>query len=97
MNHKYSIHQLSNPLNPKMFMWLDYVNEKLGGVDFNKYNQTYEGEIEGDDTIQILEKLFEIFNINHPKDFRGHSLSVSDIVILDGVKYYCDSMGWEKI
>lgn len=78
-------------------MWLDYVNEKLGGVDFNEYKQTYEGEIDGDDTIQILEKLFEIFNINHPKDFRGHSLSVSDIVILDGAKYYCDSMGWEKI
>ena len=40
--------------------------------------------------------IFRIFNIDHPKDFRGHSLSVSDIVeVVDSnsVKsgfYFCD-------
>lgn len=29
---------------------------------------------------QLLEGLYEKFNIDHPSDFRGHSLSVSDIV-----------------
>ena len=35
--------------------------------------------------------------IHHPKDFRGHSLSVSDVVRLDGTDYYCDSLGWVNI
>ena len=29
-----------------------------------------------------LEAIFEKFNLDHPEDFRGHSLSVSDIVVL---------------
>jgi len=97
MEHKYSILQLKDVHNPKMFMWFDYVNEKLGGVDINEYTKTYEGTIEGNDIISMLEELFEIFNIRHPEDFHGHSLSVSDIVILDDIIWYCDSTGWQEI
>lgn len=32
-----------------------------------------------------------------PEDFKGHSLSTSDIVSLDGKLYYCDSFGWIDI
>lgn len=32
-----------------------------------------------------------------PSDFKGHSLSTSDIVELDGKLYYCDSFGWIDI
>jgi hypothetical protein len=38
-----------------------------------------------------------MFNLEHPKDFRGHSLSVSDIVQMEDEFYYCDSFGWKKI
>lgn len=48
-----------------------------------------------------LENLFEIFNINRPGDFTGHSLSVSDIIALkqDGVVsyHYCDNVGFQEI
>lgn len=48
-----------------------------------------------------LENLFEIFNINRPGDFTGHSLSVSDIIALkqDGVVsyHYCDSVGFKEL
>ena len=48
-----------------------------------------------------LETLFEIFNINRPGDFTGHSLSVSDIIALkqDGVVsyHYCDSVGFQEL
>ena len=48
-----------------------------------------------------LENLFEIFNINRPGDFTGHSLSVSDIIALkqDGVVsyHYCDSVGFQAL
>ena len=45
--------------------------------------------------------IFERFNIDRPKDFRGHSLSVSDIVVLnDGEKvtaHFVDSISFEQL
>ena len=50
---------------------------------------------------QLLEGLYEKFNIDHPSDFRGHSLSVSDIVALrvNGVvsSHYVDSFGFKEL
>jgi len=31
---------------------------------------------------ETLEDIYRRFNIDHPEDFRGHSLSVSDVVVL---------------
>ena len=48
-----------------------------------------------------LDDIFERFNIDRPKDFRGHSLSVSDIVVLnDGEKvtaHFVDSISFEQL
>lgn len=96
MKHTYSIYQL-DAHNTKAFMSHNFVTERLGGVNFEEYTQVYTGEIEGNDDIVMLETLFEIFNLRHPEDFLGHSLSTSDIVVLDGTKYYCDSFGWRKL
>ena len=81
-----------------MFMPWAYVNEKYGFNHWN-YKKIYEGEIEQSDrkVWEILEDLFYIFNNNIPEDFKGHSLSTSDVVVLDGVKYYCDSIGWVDV
>lgn len=47
---------------------------------------------------ELLDHLWMVFNTAHPKDFHGHSLSVSDVVILrlDEVPkaYYVDSFGF---
>lgn len=99
---KYSIYQLdfSNPVvvNERIaYMSWDYITNHCG-FDLQRYNKVYEGEIESDDIDSVtLEELFRIFNIDHPANFRGHSLSVSDVVILDGKKYYCDNYGWQLI
>lgn len=64
------------------------------------YNKVYEGttEINKENTDkQILEILFEIFNVTRPSDFKGHSLSVGDIVVLNKQAYICDSFDWNKI
>ena len=49
----------------------------------------------------MLEQLYVKFNIDHPADFRGHSLSVSDIVALKtaGVVscHYVDSIGFQEL
>lgn len=62
------------------------------------YNEVYAGEIEPKvNTFATLEELFFIFNMKHPADFKGHSLSVSDVVLLDGKYYYCDSFGYKEL
>ena len=49
----------------------------------------------------MLENLYVQFNINHPSDFRGHSLSVSDVVAIrqgGAVScYYVDSIGFREL
>ena len=48
-----------------------------------------------------LEGIFERFNLDHPKDFKGHSLSVSDVVVLHqngrDTAYYVDSFGYQQV
>ena len=47
-----------------------------------------------------LEAIFTRFNIDHPKDFKGHSLSVSDVVVLhqngQNTAHYVDSIGYRQ-
>lgn len=49
------------------------------------------------DEIEALEELFYVFNMEHPTDFKGHSLSVSDIVKINDKYYYCNSCGWKLL
>ena len=48
-----------------------------------------------------LEDIFTRFNIDHPQDFKGHSLSVSDIVVLhqngENTAHYVDSIGYKEV
>lgn len=81
----------------RMFTPWDELNQTCG---FSKhcYKNVYEGEVEEkENLIKTLDYLFTKFNIAHPDDFRGHSLSVSDVVELDGVWYFCDSYGWVNV
>ena len=72
--------------------WIDRVHPEY-------YKETYEGNLEtsNTDVRDILEELFIELNINHPADYTGHSLSVSDIIVIDGHYYYCDSIGWKEV
>ena len=50
---------------------------------------------------ESLEDIYRRFNIDHPADFTGHSLSVSDIVVLRNgdteTAHYCDSFGFAEV
>ena len=87
---KYTIYQ---PKQPSFMVESDKKNYSK-----ELYNKVYAGEILEDLTNDdILEKIFCIFNMHRPEDFKGHSLSVGDIVILDEQAYICDIFGWNKI
>lgn len=61
------------------------------------YHKTYEGHLIGPDSDdeEVLEEIFKVFNLLHPKDFKSYSVSMADVVILQGVRrWYCDTFGW---
>ena len=57
--------------------------------------------IDPKDTMAVLEDLFTRFNLERPADFHGHSLSVSDVIVLKQggqiASYYTDSFGFEQV
>jgi hypothetical protein len=63
---------------------------------FEKFQEVYSGIIEAENDIQALDSLFHIFNIEHPMDFKGHNLSVGDIVKLNDKVYFCANSGWNE-
>ena len=84
------------------FMSMDYLDKKGYSVEHDRYEAVYGGSLEyAGDTHDKLNGLYATFNINHPADFTGHSLSVSDIVALkqNGVVscHYVDSWGFKEL
>ena len=80
------------------FMNLDFV--KRHGMEVNRadYELVYTEPLTEKDT---LEAIYERFNIQRPTDFTGHSLSVSDVVVLNDGKSikacYVDSIGFAEL
>ena len=76
---------------------------KADGVQLNKddYELMYEGELAEFNGNTTLEGLFAQFNNDRPDDFFGHSLSVSDVIVIsvDGkdTAYFCDSFGFTEM
>ena len=66
--------------------------------EFKNYSKVYSMEIESTAT---LDEIYMRFNTNKPPDFKGHSLSVSDIIVLDfedreTAAYYVNDVGFVK-
>ena len=70
-----------------------------GEIKKDRYQKVYDSEVDYEfvDSMVVLEEIFRMFNVERPLDFKGHSLSVSDVVVIDGVAYYCDSFGFKKV
>lgn len=89
-------------------IYCDY-NEIKDIFDLKKYSIVYEdknfvhtnpltGKPFDESTTKLLDYIFTIFNVGcKPENYHGHSLSVSDIIELDGVMYYVDGFGFKKI
>ena len=109
MKIQYTIYQIAHIEScTYAFMSWDFAIEH--GFNFNNhYEQVWKGEYDteifnGKDFYveDVLERLFEIFNLYHPEGYKDHSMSTSDIIELkiDNFnlgKYYCDSYGWIRI
>lgn len=84
------------------FMNSEYLQKKGIEPQYENYELVYTGALTKDgNQIEKLEDLYRIFNVEHPQNFVGHSLSVSDIVALKqaGVVsyHYVDSIGYKEL
>lgn len=68
------------------------------------YNLVYDGRMtvsDGETEDEVLEKIYRRFNLDHPEDYPGRSLSMSDVVELydSGSRryFYCDRMGFTPV
>ncbi len=100
VNNTFSIYQLKDTDTTKDLQFISY--DKLTSmekdIDSANYEHIYIGILTED---MSLDDIYFKFNVKHPKDYKGHSLSVSDVVVLNinGTKtaYYVDVMGFKKL
>ena len=80
------------------FMGMDYLESKGIAVTKENYDLLYTAPLEEGTS---LEDIYTRFNIERPADFRGHSLSVSDVVVLhhngENTSHYVDSFGYREV
>lgn len=80
------------------FWGMNYVQETGLQVNVSDYESKYQGKLKPGET---LDTLYERFNIHRPEDFTGHSLSVSDVIVLesggDKKAFYVDSFGFCEV
>ena len=87
------------------FAFMNWRTATRHGWSFDHYRLVWSGTEEARDEIDMLEYLYEVFNERRPAEFKGHSLSIGDIVevrLCDAadvkpIYYYCDTFGWADI
>lgn len=98
---EYVIYQVKASV-PFSFMNWKYAKEHADW-SFVPYRSVWHDTEEARDNMDLVNYLWEVFNERHPEGFRGHSMSVSDIVLVKDIEanekkyYYCDSFGWKDI
>lgn len=90
---KYKLLQIKDWQN-NPYVFRGFSTAQKYGFSLADYEVVYEGELEGDN---ILEQLFNMFNIARPEDYKGRSMSISDVVEIEGKYYYCDPIGFKEI
>lgn len=92
---KVRVYQINTDRDTKRLAFMGYEFSVAHGWNPELYDIVYDGDLDA----HTLDDIFTILNIGErPKDYKGHSLSVSDIVEIvkenKSTCYYCDSFGW---
>ncbi len=96
----FGIYQLKDGAGMRDYHFEPYDRLQAAGlsVEATNYDLIYTAELTPGTS---LEDIYTRFNIDHPKDFKGHSLSVSDIVVLhqngENTAHYVDSIGYREV
>ena len=96
----FSIYQIKGGDETRDFRFEPYDRLQAAGnvVDRANYELVYTAPLAPETS---LEDIYTRFNIDHPKDFKGHSLSVSDVVVLhqngQDAAHFVDSVGFREV
>ena len=96
----FSIYQLKDGEETRDYRFEPLDRLRAVGLDVQRdnYDLVYSAPLSDGES---LEDIYRRFNIDHPADFTGHSLSISDIVVLrhgdTETAHYCDSFGFTEV
>ena len=96
----FAIYQLKDGEETRDYRFEPLDRLRAVGLDVQRdnYDLVYSAPLSDGES---LEDIYRRFNIDHPADFTGHSLSVSDIVVLRNgdteTAHYCDSFGFTEV
>lgn len=96
----FSSYQLRNEASTRDYRFEPYDRLRAAGrtVDKANYMEVYAAPLTAGTT---LEDIYRTFNVDYPADFKEHSLSVSDVVVLhqngQDTAHYCDSVGFQQV
>lgn len=93
----YAIYQLPPKSNNLFLDYGDYM-ENAGQPNIADYDFVYAAPLI---TSLDLEQIYQTFNIAHPEDYRGRSVSMGDVIVIKDSKgckaYYVDTVGFKSI
>ena len=98
--NQFGIYQVNDSPQARevLFMNSDFLEMKGVAISRENYNLVYTAPLEEGTS---LEDIFTRFNIDRPEDFKGHSLSVSDVVVLhqngENSYHFVDSFGYKEV
>ena len=103
----FGIYQLRNDMKGRRdysFVSMDFLRKHGMEVGAENYELVYAAPIPDNaskDTAVLLEQIYERFNIDRPEDFVGHSLSMSDVVLIhrggENMAHYTDRIGFAAL
>ena len=102
----YLVMQLQQDADPTLrFAAMRYLNRQNIAPSIENYEILYRGNLpEGKRSVpqaELLEQLYQKFNCARPLDYHGHSLSVSDVIMLNQDEkisaHYVESIGFKEL
>lgn len=104
---KLRIYQINTQLDNDRIKFLSYREQRvitgMNMLNAKIYTKVFDGELDVDavDDYDACEEVFRLFNTEIPNGFKGHSLSVSDVIefVRENISafYYVDTFGIEKV
>ena len=98
-DNEYKIYQLKNDTENHAIRFEGFTDAERYGeaAKPENYELVYSGSLDDFDDSNKLEAIYTKFNLDRPEDFKGHSLSVSDIIVLNNEANYVDTYGFVDV
>ena len=98
-DNEYKIYQLKKGSENHAIRFEGFTNAERYGeaAKPENYDLIYTGSLDDFEDSNKLEAIYTKFNLDRPEDFKGHSLSVSDIIVMNNEAHYVDSYGFVDV